>query len=295
MSSPLDDPPNFPVQETSTGCSGPGVSGMNLPTTFDPIAYAGEVEEIARAGGWTVRHLPPTESGPRPWFQRAAPEGSRATPRLYLSAGIHGDEIAGPVALLELIRQTDFFAGLDVTMFPILNPNGLARGVRTNWDEIDLNRDYRNSRSLEIKSHIETLLTLGRFDASMLLHEDYEGIGAYLYELNDSLDPKLGAKIIAAMGRHVPIDLRPEIEEGVARGGVISRRDLIGKLGRLEDRPEWAEAIYLAVHHTDVSFTTETPKPYPIEARVKAQIAAVGTLVEALKGKIDPLQGLNLA
>jgi hypothetical protein len=41
---------------------------------------------------------------------------------------------------------------------------------------IDLNRDYRNSRSLEIKAHIETLLTLGRFDASMMLHEDYEGI-----------------------------------------------------------------------------------------------------------------------
>ena len=45
------------------------------------------------------------------------------------------------------------------------------------------------------------------------------------------------------------------------------------------------------VHHTDVSFTIETPKPFPIEARVKAQIAAVGTLVNALKGKIDPLCG----
>jgi hypothetical protein len=47
----------------------------------------------------------------------------------------------------------------------------------------------------------------------MMLHEDYEGIGAYLYELDDTLDPGLGAKIIAAMGLHVPIDLRPEIEE----------------------------------------------------------------------------------
>ena len=284
MPSPLDDLPNSPVQETSIGRSASDVHGMNLPTTFDPIAYTGEVEEIARAGGWTVRHLPPMESGPRPWLQRAAPEGDRQLPRLYLSAGIHGDEISGPLALLEMIRRPGFFAALDVTMFPILNPNGLALGVRTNRDEIDLNRDYRNSRSLEIKSHIETLLTLGRFDASMLLHEDYEGIGAYLYELNDTLDPGLGAKIIAAMGLHVPIDLRPEIEEGVARGGIISRRDLIGKLGRLEDRPEWAEAIYLVVHHTDVSFTVETPKPFPIKARVKAHIAAVETLMNALKG-----------
>jgi murein peptide amidase A len=116
-----------------------------------------------------------------------------------------------------MIRQPDFFDAFDVTMFPILNPNGLARGSRKNRDEIDLNRDYRNSRSLETKSHIETLLNLGRFDASMMLHEDYEGIGAYLYEQNDTLHPGLGAKIIAAMGLHVPIDLRPEIEEAVAR------------------------------------------------------------------------------
>jgi murein peptide amidase A len=127
------------------------------------------------------------------------------------------------------------------------------------------------------------LLTLGCFDASMMLHEDYEGIGAYLYELNDTLDPGLGAKIIAAMGLHVPIDLRPEIEEWAARGGVISGRDFIAKLGPLEDLPEWAEAIYLSVHHTVAVYTIETPKPFPIKARVKAHIAEVETLMKALK------------
>jgi hypothetical protein len=259
------------------------MNGMTHPTTFDPIAYASEVENAARAAGWKVRYLSPMEIGPRPWFQRIAPDGNNASPWLYLSAGIHGDEISGPLALLEMIRQPGFFAAFNVTMFPILNPNGLGRGVRTNLDEIDLNRDYRNPRSLEIKGHIETLLTLGRFDASMLLHEDYEGIGAYLYELNNTLDPGLGAKIIAAMGRHVPIDLRPEIDEVPARGGVISRRDLVTKLGRLEDRLEWAEAAYLTVHHTEVSYTIETPKPFPIKARVNAQIAAVETLMNALR------------
>jgi predicted deacylase len=77
-----------------------------------------------------VRHLSPMEIGPRRWFQRVVPDGYGAPPRLYLSAGIHGDEVSGPLALLEMIRQPGFFAGFDVTMFPILNPNGLARGVR---------------------------------------------------------------------------------------------------------------------------------------------------------------------
>ena len=58
-----------------------------------------------------------------------------------------------------------------------------------------------------------------------------------------------------------------EIEEAPARDGVISRRDLVEKHGPIELRPDWPEAIYLTVHHTSVSYTTETPKPFPLEKR----------------------------
>jgi hypothetical protein len=253
-----------------------------MTDSFDPTAFARDVEAAARADGWAVRHLSPTASGPRPWFTRAAKTGPGA-PHLYLSAGIHGDEISGPFAILEMLRRPEFFASFEATLFPILNPNGLAKNVRTNDGGIDLNRDYRNSQSEEIRSHIAALQTLGRFHAAMMLHEDWEGIGAYLYELNDELAPELGKEIIAAMGRHVPIDLRPEIEEAIAHGGVISRRDLIAKHGPIEDRPDWPEAIYLSLNHTKVSYTTETPKPFRLADRIAAQIAAVETVMRALK------------
>ncbi len=248
---------------------------------FDPRAFARDAEDAALADGWSVGHLTETASGPRPWFQRAAKTGPGA-PALYLSAGIHGDEISGPLALLELLRQPGFFTNVDVTMFPILNPDGLVQNLRHNAGGIDLNRDYRHSKSQEILSHIAALESLGRFAASMMLHEDFEGIGAYLYELNDELRPTLGAEIIAAMGRHVPIDQRPEIEEVRANGGLLQRSDLVAKLGPIEERDEWPEAIYLTQYHTRVSYTTETPKPFPLPARVAAQIAAVATLRDAI-------------
>jgi protein MpaA len=252
---------------------------MDAP--FDPRTFARDVEDAANADGWTVRHLSETSSGPRPWMYRAAQTGT-AAPDVYLSSGIHGDEISGPLALLELLRRPDFFRAFNTTIFPILNPNGLVKNRRENADGIDLNRDYRDSKSAEINSHIETLKTFGRFNAAMMLHEDYEGIGAYLFELNDALPQSLGADIIAAMGRHLPIDLRNEIDEMPSHGGLISRRDIVALRGPIEDRPEWPEAIYLSVNHTKVSYTTETPKPFPLELRIKAQIAAVETLLGAL-------------
>jgi len=251
---------------------------------FDPAAYVRDIEEAARAGGWTIRYLSPCASSTRPWLHREARTGSGA-PRVYLSSGIHGDELSGPVALMEILRQPDFFSDFDTTIFPILNPDGLARGTRGNADGIDLNRDYRNPKSAEIIDHIATLKTLGQFDAAMLLHEDFEGVGAYLYELNKTFLLTLGQEIISAMGRHVPIDLRPEIEEMPARNGVISRNNIVLKHGPIENRPDWPEAIYLSVHHTKVSYTTETPKPFPLEQRVLAQIAAVKTLLTAVASK----------
>ena len=253
---------------------------------FEPAPFVRQIEETARAGGWTINHLTPTPSSSRPWLHRAARTGpgtsNRPAPRFYLSAGIHGDEVAGPLAVLEMLRMTNFFGAVDATIFPILNPEGLARATRGNLANVDLNRDYRNTKSDEIRGHLAVLPTLGRFDVAMMLHEDYEGTGAYLYELNDGPIADLGPRIISAMRARVPIDERPEIEEVPAHGGILQRAELIRKMGPIEDRPEWPEAIYLSVNHTNVSYTTETPMLVPIEKRVAAQIAAVGAVLTAL-------------
>ena len=92
--------------------------------------------------------------------------------------------MSGPLALLEMMRRPEFFRDFDMTMFPILNPDGLLKEC-AKTPGIDLNRDYRDPKSAEIASHVEALQTLGRFDGTIMLHEDLRRHRRLLFELND--------------------------------------------------------------------------------------------------------------
>ena len=70
----------------------------------------------------------------------------RTGPRFYLSAGIHGDEPAGLLALHDLIRDDAWPDHLNLGICPCLNPQGFERGTRENASGHDLNRDYRTPR-----------------------------------------------------------------------------------------------------------------------------------------------------
>src|SRR5882724_1465461 len=87
-------------------------------------------------------------------------------PRIYLSAGIHGDEPAPPLALLRLLDQGFFDARATWFLCPLLNPIGMSLRTRENADKIDLNRDYRQTKSVEIAAHIRWLERQPPFDLS---------------------------------------------------------------------------------------------------------------------------------
>jgi Succinylglutamate desuccinylase / Aspartoacylase family len=201
---------------------------------------------------------------------------SQPSIKIYLSAGIHGDEPAGPLAALQLLRENRWPEKVELWFCPCLNPMGFILNRRENADHRDLNRDYRNPQSAEVRAHIAWLERQPRFDLYLCLHEDWEAHGFYLYEQNPDGRPPLAETIVRAVQKVCPIDLSETIEDRPAKGGII-RPNLDPNT-----RPQWAEAFYLIMNKSRLGCTLEAPSDFPLPTRVSALVTGVNATLDSL-------------
>ncbi len=188
--------------------------------------------------------------------------------RLYLSTGIHGDEPAGPAAILRLLQENRWPAAAEIFVVPCLNPAGFLSNRRENAQGLDLNRDYLHLQSDEIRAHVAWLERQPTFDLCLCLHEDWESHGFYLYELNPDDRPSLAELMIQQVAPVCPIDRSEVIEGRPAQEGII-RPNLDPRT-----RPQWPESFWLLKHKTRLSYTLEAPSDFPLATRVNALVAA---------------------
>jgi hypothetical protein len=233
---------------------------------FDWPGFQLAFREAAEAGGFFATKLTESSAGEVTAWERPSPGK-----RVYLSAGIHGDEPAGPLALLELLHGGFFDSGIHWILCPALNPAGLATGRRENGEGRDLNRDYWLRETLEVACHAAWLDTLATPDLFISLHEDWETTGFYFYEINLREDlPARAETILTAVGHWFHPEAGPDIDGHEVReaGWIYHAAE--------PDLPEgWPEAIYLAKLGCPLSFTFETPSRAALKSRVAAHVAAV--------------------
>ena len=125
-----------------------------------------KVKELAERNGWrrdlaSSAHESVTQGVELLAYHRLSKPSLH---RVYLSTGIHGDEPAGPIAALQLLKENTWPHGVDIFLCPCLNLTGFPLNRRENAKGIDLNRDYRDAQSDEIRSHIEWLKRKPSFD-----------------------------------------------------------------------------------------------------------------------------------
>lgn len=234
-----------------------------------------EIASAAPAHGWTSEILHTHHD--LDWIALHRP--SRITnhaSRIHISAGIHGDEPAGPLAALKLIQDDRWPGNTEIFLLPCLNPLGFTLNQRANAEGIDLNRDYRNPQSTEVRRHIAWLDRQPQFDLYLCLHEDWEAHGFYLYETNPDQRLSFAETIISAVAPVCPVDGSEIIEGRPAQGGII--RPKILPL----DRPDWPEAFYHITHKSRQGYTLEAPSDFPLAVRVNALVAAVNAALKAI-------------
>jgi protein MpaA len=246
---------------------------MSSTVPLDPVGFATRFAAASRAAGLRAEPYGDIDGYPLIAYTKRTPA---PRPRIYLSAGIHGDEPAPPWALLQLAEEGFFDGSCNWFVCPLLNPTGFLRHTRENSAGIDLNRDYKTPQSTEIQAHVRWLGRQPNFDVVFCLHEDWEARGFYLYELNPLKLPTLANTMIEAARAHgsiestAIIDGRESLEPGIIRP--ISDPLL---------RDTWPEAIYLRNHHGPLHYTIETPSLLPVTQRVTIQCAVLRAALAA--------------
>ena len=246
---------------------------MNVKQLLDRLKDAGKRE------GFAFAPLGAIDDFLLPVLER--PSTNANAPHIYLSSGVHGDEPAGPIALLELLRKRRLSQEIHWSILPVLNPTGLQSNTRENAQGIDLNRDYGPSpQSKEVRNHLNWLNDKS-FTTAVCLHEDYETQGCYLFELKPAECVSRARSILEVMEPFTNIEKRPWIDDMPNENGLMNPpRSALDK-----ERVDLPEALKLYFKHTPWCYTLETPSQKLITDRVSAQVAAVEAVTRiALEG-----------
>jgi hypothetical protein len=207
---------------------------------------------------------------------RGETQAERGAGCVYLSAGIHGDEPASTEALIGWAGgNVDFLRRSSCLLFPCLNPWGLIHNSRTDAEGRDLNRTFQHDEVAHIRA-LKAFLQSRRFRLALTLHEDYDGRGLYLYEL-ERRAPFWGEDLVKIARPLIPIEGRTIID-----GRRTSHAGLVRRKIKLQRFPALPEAVYLHLHHAERTFTFETPSEFALDQRVRVQIALIAECIRRL-------------
>jgi murein peptide amidase A len=199
---------------------------------------------------------------------------------VIFSAGIHGDEIAGPYTVLKfLMDYKEVNPDIRIILFPVVNPYGFDRGIRFNAFRQDINRRFCDKLLAgEAKAVADTLHKI-KPNYFVSLHEWSGKDGFYMYA-SDIINKEQIEKIpdiAASKGFKVFNDTKINNED--CKNGIIWHPNDGYKSGDERNRCTLENKVYDdGIHY----ICTETPSKAGLERRISVQMGIMQFVLDKL-------------
>lgn len=201
-----------------------------------------------------------------------------ASGAIYISAGIHGDEPGGTEGCIAWAeKNVNILAQFPFLIFPCLNPWGLINNSRNDDLRRDLNRNFQSDEIPSLREQ-KLIIKPHQFALALALHEDYDGQGVYIYEVQNA-KPFWGDNLVKAGGKFLPIEGRTRVDGRNFRAGVFRGTKRLMKIFETIGLPE---TPYLRLYHSERTFTIETPSEFALDLRVQTQVAIIEECVRRI-------------
>lgn len=244
--------------------------------------------ESAARKHWTYR-LEALGASPdeRLWHVHVPARGRRLA-SLCLASGIHGDQPAGIEALLRMLDSQPFPHGLEIDVFPVMNPAGFRQGTREDAQGRDLDGHWGLAEVPETLSAFERAIAGRHYDLFLDLHEQPGGEGFFAREIVGE-GACLAPLIVSALSEQkVPL----ESIEGLtallgAEAHVPGEFSLEPGLAtyRLSELPlrGTTQACHMRSGHAAHAVSFVVPARLPLERRVQILLAALSSMFRRLR------------
>jgi protein MpaA len=225
--------------------------------------------------------------------ETAAPRGA---PVVTISAGVHGDEPAGPWALLSIVRDGLLDARFGYRIWCCTNPSGYELFTRENAEGKDVNRSFNAGGTTPEARAIITANRDRKFALALDLHEDFEAEGFYCYEPVVAGTEPIGTSIVQALDDEgLPVqDLSETFELGYPPEAVHLRSL---ERGRVMPNPSAERAFFAGTPYSlhmlrrsaVRALTLEAPRMLAWATRIAIHRIAVVVALDRLRGFSEPV------
>ncbi|RDJ35302.1 MAG: DUF2817 domain-containing protein [Crenarchaeota archaeon] len=230
---------------------------------------------------------------------------------VLISGGVHGEEIAGCAAAVDIIENLFTVPGghFTIHVYPCMNPYGYEYNIRENAEGIDLNRGFKETlKGREVEIFAEHVKKLNyKYIFTMDFHEGSPNTiwkvldnnkkikcsyslednphGAWLYESCKVLSHRMGDKMLQALRNEgLEVTSKDIVYDDICDNGWI-------KYPEAMKSEEYAEGnsfdAWLWAHYTSQAFTSETDMSWPLEDRIKAHHLMLMAALEATRTRLD--------